>query len=75
MPDIRIPRLARFCTIDSNQDTVFQSPLCLAELIPVPLPSRFLSRESVLENVVISPVREGCKEPGRPSVMATCTPL
>lgn len=48
-----------FGTTDSNQDTVFQSPLHLAELIPVSLTkSIWMEREFVLENV-ISLVREG----------------
>lgn len=35
-----------FGTTDSNQDTVFQSPLRLAELIPAPLASPSRWRDS-----------------------------
>jgi hypothetical protein len=74
MTGVRIPRLASFfLTIDSHQDTVLQSLPHLTELIQVPLPSRFLSRESVLENMVISPLRKGYGEPGTAGE-ATCAP-
>lgn len=47
--------LSFFCTTDSNQDTVFPSLLCVAELGPVPLPSPIVIRkELVFENMVIA---------------------
>ena len=41
-----------FCTTDSNQDTVCQSPPSLAELIPVPLPGSLkeIERKRAIES-------------------------